>query len=253
MLDGGVLTIRTRNLTLNTASAAYTHASPGDYVALEVSDTGTGMLPAVIARAFDPFFTTKPQGEGAGLGLSQVHGLAVQSGGDVGITSRLGFGTAVTVLLPRAGLATTRIRHDDTGTARQCLRHLHVLVVDDDRAVREMAAEMLLERGHSVVTAADGSQALTILDSSAAHTRPFDLMLVDYVMPGMNGVALIQAAHVLHPGLRALLVTGNAESETAESIGAEAVMRKPFTIAQLEERMARLIDHPEVAAVVSQG
>ena len=252
MPDGGVLTIRTRNLTLNTASATYSHASPGDYVALDVSDTGTGMLPAVIARAFEPFFTTKPQGEGAGLGLSQVHGLAVQSGGDVGISSRLGFGTAVTVLLPRAGLATTRTRHDNTGTTRQCLRHLHVLVVDDDRAVREMAAEMLLERGHSVITAADGSQALTILDSSGAHTRPFDLMLVDYVMPGMNGVALIQAAQVLHPGLRALLVTGNAESETAESIGPEAVMRKPFTIAQLEERMARLIDDPQLAAVVSQ-
>ncbi len=252
MPDGGVLTIRTRNLTLNTASATYSHASPGDYVALDVSDTGTGMLPAVIARAFEPFFTTKPQGEGAGLGLSQVHGLAVQSGGDVGISSRLGFGTAVTVLLPRAGLATTRTRHDNTGTARQCLRHLHVLVVDDDRAVREMAAEMLLERGHSVITAADGSQALTILDSSGAHTRPFDLMLVDYVMPGMNGVALIQAAQVLHPGLRALLVTGNAESETAESIGPEAVMRKPFTIAQLEERMARLIDDTRVAAVAGE-
>ncbi len=253
MPDGGVLTIRTRNLTLNTASAAYRHASPGDYVALDVSDTGTGMLPSVIARAFEPFFTTKPQGEGAGLGLSQVHGLAVQSGGDVGISSRLGFGTAVTVLLPRAGIATARTRHDDTGTARQRLRRLHVLVVDDDRAVREMAAEMLLERGHSVITAADGSQALTILDSSAAHTRPFDLMLVDYVMPGMNGVALIQAAQVLHPGLRALLVTGNAESETAELIGPEAVMRKPFTIAQLEERMARLIDDPRVAAIASQG
>lgn len=84
-----------------------------------------------------------------------------------------------------------------------------------------------------------------------AHDRPFDLMLVDYVMPGMNGVSLIQAAQVLYPALRALLVTGNAELETADSIGAEAVMRKPFTIAQLEERMARLIGGNQVAAVAT--
>ena len=248
MPDGGVLTIRTRNLILDAGAAAYRHATPGDYVALEVSDTGTGMRPEVIARAFEPFFTTKPQGEGAGLGLSQVHGLAVQSGGDVGIASRLGFGTGVTVLLPRAGLVTARARHDNAEAAHECPRRLRVLVVDDDRAVREMAAEMLLERGHSVVTANDGNGALAVLDGRHAHAQPFDLMLVDYVMPGMNGVALIQAAQVLYPGLRALLVTGNAESETADSIGADAVMRKPFTIAQLEERMARLTSGSFVAA-----
>lgn len=242
MPDGGVLSIRTRNTTLVPGSAIYRHAVPGDYVALEVSDTGTGMLPEVIARAFEPFYTTKPKGEGAGLGLSQVHGLAVQSGGDVGIVSRLGFGTTVTVLLPRATEASARTPHDGKATPVSCRRALRVLVVDDDRAVREMAGEMLQERGHSVVLAADGAEALGVLDGRDAHERPFDLMLVDYVMPGMNGVALIQAAQVLHPGLRALLVTGNAELETAESIGPEAVMRKPFTIAQLEQRMARLID-----------
>ena len=249
--DGGVLTISTRNLSLAAGPSPYRHAGPGDYVALEVSDTGSGMLPGVIARAFEPFFTTKPQGEGAGLGLSQVHGLAVQSGGDVAITSRLGFGTSVTVLLPRAGVATARARHDNPGAARECLRRLHILVVDDDRAVREMAAEMLMERRHSVVTASDGAEALAILDGSGAYERPFDLMLVDYVMPGMNGVALIQAAQVLHPGLRALLMTGNAESEAAESIGPEAVMRKPFTISQLEERMVRLIDERQPAVGVA--
>ena len=253
MPDGGVLTIRTRNLTLGAGVAAYHNAPPGDYVALEVIDSGSGMLPGVIVRAFEPFFTTKPQGEGAGLGLSQVHGLALQSGGDVAIISRLGFGTSVTVLLPRAGVASTRARRGEAGAARESLRRLHVLVVDDDRAVREMVVEMLQERGHSVVSAADGNEALAVLGGSGAYERPFDLMLVDYVMPGMNGVALIQAAQALHPGLRALLVTGNAESETAELIGPEAVMRKPFTIAQLEERMARLLDGSQFAAVAGQG
>ena len=134
--------------------------------------------------------------------------------------------------------------------AQARLRQLRVLVVDDDRAVREMAAEMLRERGHTVVTAADGAEALAVLDGPGAHERPFDLMLVDYVMPGMTGVSLIQAAQVLQPGLRALLVTGNAESQTAELIGADQVMRKPFTIAQLEERMARLMEEGRAVAPV---
>ncbi len=247
MPDGGTLSIRTRNRSIAAGDAEFRSAAPGDYVALEVTDTGAGMVPEVMARAFEPFFTTKPQGEGAGLGLSQVHGLAVQSGGDAGIASSPGFGTTVTVLLPRAGETTVGTRAEAGREARAQLRRLHVLVVDDDRAVREMTAEMLRERGHEVVVAADGSEALAVLDSG--HAPAFDLMLVDYVMPGMNGVSLIQAAQVLHPGLRALLVTGNAESQTAESIGADEVMRKPFTIAQLEERMGRLVDgHAVVAA-----
>ena len=251
MPDGGALTIRTRNLVIASADARYRHAQPGDYVALEVSDTGTGMTPEVIARAFEPFFTTKPPGGGAGLGLSQVHGLAVQSGGDVGIDSRPGFGTTVTVLLPRAAVLCARTHDGDAAGQRARLPPLRVLVVDDDRAVREMTAEMLLERGHSVAVAADGAQALALLDGPGAHDQPFDLMLVDYVMPGMNGVALIQAAQVLHPGLRALLVTGNAESDTAESIRPEEVMRKPFTIAQLEDQMARILDGVRRSAVAS--
>ena len=247
MKDGGVLTIRTRNLTLDPADPGPHRADPGDYVVLEVADTGAGMSPEVKERAFEPFFTTKPQGEGGGLGLSQVHGLALQSGGDVRIDSRPGFGTTVTVLLPRAGPGQVLEPAMSALPPRAQLRPLRVLVVDDDRAVREMTGEMLRERGHDVVQAADGAEALAVLDGPRAHALPFDLMLVDYVMPGMNGVALIQAAQVLHPGLRALLITGNAETDTAEAIDADRVMRKPFTIAQLEERMARLMDGVRVA------
>ena len=242
MPDGGVLTIRTRNLTVRGGQAEYPNAVPGDYVALEVTDTGSGIASDVLERVFEPFFTTKPAGEGAGLGLSQVHGLAVQSGGDVRIASRPGFGACVEVLLPRAAVNAPMAGAEAGPQAQARLRRLRVLVVDDDRAVREMAAEMLMERGHSVMTAADGTEALAILDGPVAHEEPFDLMLVDYVMPGMNGVSLIQAAQVLQPGLRALLVTGNAESQTAELIESAQVMRKPFTIAQLEERMARLLE-----------
>ncbi|MCC6717682.1 MAG: response regulator [Acetobacteraceae bacterium] len=253
MPEGGELTIRTRNVTITAAQMTYRNAVPGDYVALEVSDTGTGMAPAVMARAFEPFFTTKPQGQGAGLGLSQVHGLAVQSGGDAGIESRLGLGTRVTVLLPRAAAATARTGDEARGHRRAELPRLKVLVVDDDRAVREMAVEMLRERGHTVMSAADGCGALDILRSPDAFQLPFDVLLVDYVMPGMNGVALIQAARALHPGLHALLVTGNAESDTADSLRPEEMMRKPFTIAQLEARMAALMDDTRAGVAADAG
>jgi len=242
MAEGGVVAIRTRNMLLGADQTDYPNAALVDYVALEVADNGEGLDPQLMGRVFEPFFTTKPAGEGAGLGLLQVHGLAVQSGGDVRIVSRKGFGTTVTVLLPRAAEGAQR---QETGVGRRrsaCLRPLHVLVVDDDWVVREMIAEMLQERGHSVVAAVDGADALAILDRPAPQAPPFDLMLVDYVMPGMNGVSLIQAAQVLHPGLRALLVTGNAGSQTSELIDAEMVMRKPFTIAELEERVARLLE-----------
>jgi CheY-like chemotaxis protein len=177
--------------------------------------------------------------------------LAVQSGGDVRISSRPGFGACVEVLLPRALVEMPMAGAEAGPQAQARLRRLRVLVVDDDRAVREMAAEMLMERGHNVVTAVDGTEALAILDGPAAHEQPFDLMLVDYVMPGMNGVSLIQAAQVLQPGLRALLVTGNAESQTAELIDSAQVMRKPFTIAQLEERMARLLEDGRALAAAN--
>ena len=253
MPGGGALIIRTRNLVIAADDPRFSNAKPGDFVALEVSDTGTGMSAEVMARAFEPFFTTKPLGEGAGLGLSQVHGLALQSGGDVGIDSLPGCGTRVTVLLPRATVPCVPTPDGDAAGPAARLRPLRVLVVDDDRAVREMAAEMLMERGHDVVVAADGAAALAILDGNDSHDRPFDIMLVDYVMPGMNGGALIQAARLRLPELRTLLVTGNAESDTARSIRAEAVMRKPFTIAQLEERMARTIDSPPAEAVAEPG
>jgi len=267
MPGGGVLTIRTRNVTLEAGRGDLGRgdqgrgdvgrgdvgrgdvgrgdvglARPGDYVALEVDDSGVGIPEDVLERVFEPFFTTKRLGEGAGLGLSQVHGLAVQSGGDVRIESRPGQGTRVTVLLPRAHSRAARHAGAAQSADEGAGARLRVLVVDDDRAVREMASEMLTERGHDTVLAADAAEAVGLLRRAAdGSIPPFDVMLADYVMPGMNGVALIEAAQVLCPRMHALLVTGNVEFEAAERMSAAEIMRKPFTIAQLEERVAALI------------
>jgi CheY-like chemotaxis protein len=120
-----------------------------------------------------------------------------------------------------------------------------VLVVDDDRDVRQMTAEMLGERGYTVEMAADAQEALAMLERDTGY----DAILVDYVMPGMNGIALIQAVRTLCPGMKALLMTGHAEMRSGEIIGAESILRKPFNVATLDERMERLFARPVLRAI----
>jgi signal transduction histidine kinase/CheY-like chemotaxis protein len=236
MPGGGVLTLSTANLHLPDDLPGSTLA-PGPYVAVRVADTGAGIPPDVLARVFEPFFTTKPAGSASGLGLSQVHGVALQSGGDVRIDSRPesgtpGSGTIVTLLLPRAT--------EQAAAPRPAPRPgLRILVADDDAAVRRMTGEILAERGHHPVLAADAAQALAILEKDLADTGgSFDVLLSDYVMPGTNGVALILMAQALQPRMRALLVTGHAELDPDDPLRPQDILRKPFTIAALEERLA---------------
>ena len=241
MPEGGVLTIATRNVSLGVGG----NTAPGDYVAVRVADTGTGMAPEVVARVFEPFFTTKEPGRGSGLGLSQVHGLAVQSGGDVRIESKPGEGTTVTLLMPRARAMPAMARTEPVAGRGGARRRARVLVVDDDRDVRQMTGEMLTERGYAVELAADAQEALAILGRDAG----FEVMLVDYVMPGMNGIALMQAARTLYPGVKSLLMTGHAEMRSGEIIGADSILRKPFNVATLDERLERLFARPVLRAV----
>jgi CheY-like chemotaxis protein len=241
MPEGGVLTIATRNIPVEVGGSLLR----GDYVAVRVADTGTGMTPELIAHVYEPFFTTKEPGRGAGLGLSQVHGLAVQSGGDVRIESKPGAGTTVTLLLPRAKSLPIPVR-PDSGLRRQTNRsQARILIVDDDRDVRQMTGEMLTERGYSVELAADADAALAILQRDGG----FDAMLVDYVMPGTNGASLMSIVRSLRPGLRALMMTGHAALQVGDEIGIENIIGKPFNVATLEERLARVLAKPNLQAV----
>ncbi|MBU6499950.1 MAG: response regulator, partial [Rhodospirillales bacterium] len=241
MPQGGVLTIGTRNLTLGVGG----NVAAGDYVAVRVGDTGTGMTPEVLGRLFEPFFTTKDIGRGSGLGLSQVHGLAVQSGGDVRVESRLGEGSTFTLLLPRAH-ALPAAAGPDSGAGRvMSRRRARILVVDDDSDVRQMIGEMLAERGYAVVTTAGAAEALAVLEQDGG----FDAMLVDYIMPGRSGVALIEAVRAIRPAMRVLLMTGHVELRAGEAVGAENIIRKPFNVATLDERLEQLLARPVLRAV----
>jgi CheY-like chemotaxis protein len=203
------------------------------------------MTPELIAHVFEPFFTTKQAGLGSGLGLSQVHGLAVQSGGDVRIESKPGEGTTVTLLLPRAKSLPLAVEPDAGSPGQTTRRRARILVVDDDRDVRQLTGEMLTERGYSVELAADADEALAILRRDGG----FDAMLVDYVMPGTNGASLVKIVRSLRPGLRTLMMTGHAELQAGEEIGTENIIRKPFNAATLDERLARVLVRPILRVV----
>ncbi len=240
MPEGGVLTISTRNVTHDVGG----NMVPGDYVAVRVSDTGSGMTPDVLARVFEPFFTTKGPGRGSGLGLSQVHGLAKQSGGDIRIESQAGEGTTVTLLMPRAA-SLPAARTETASTRNAPRRRARVLVVDDDNDVRQMTGEMLTERGYSVELVADATDALAVL----ARDSGIDVALVDYVMPGVNGIDLLERLQAVRPGLRTLLMTGHADMEDDGAVGTDNIIRKPFNIATLDERIERILSRPVLRAV----
>jgi signal transduction histidine kinase len=240
MPDGGVLTISTRNVTQDVGGPL----AAGEYVAVRVSDTGTGMSPEVAARVFEPFFTTKGPGRGSGLGLSQVHGLAAQSGGDVRVDSRVGEGTTVTLLLPRAA-AMPATRSDPAGSRNAPRRRSRVLVVDDDNDVRQMTGEMLAERGYAVELVSTAEEALVVIQRDAS----FDVVLVDYIMPGMNGVDLIERLQRIRPGLRTLLMTGHADMGDDETVVTDSIIRKPFNVATLDERLDRILTRPALRAL----
>ena len=208
---------------------------PGQYIRLSVTDTGMGMDEATLNRAIEPFFTTKGQGEGTGLGLSMVHGLAAQSGGALKIRSKVGKGTTAELWLPAArGRAEVIDEEDDTLPTQP--RRAAVLIVDDENLVRMATTEMLREMGHSVTAANTGSAALEQL----AAGKHFDLMITDYLMPGMRGSELIEEAKRLRPDLKVLLLTGYANLAKGEAGGIPR-LSKPFREADLARTVAGLL------------
>jgi signal transduction histidine kinase/CheY-like chemotaxis protein len=214
----------------------------GGHLRIAVRDTGTGMDQATLARAGEPFFTTKPPGLGTGLGLSMAKALAERLGGAFAIESAAGRGTTVTLWFPReeqldAGGAVPP-EADRAPGPRAAWR---LLVVDDDRIVRETLAEELEAEGCVVLAAADGAEALARLEAGAE----VDALVTDLAMPGLDGVALIAAARRLRPGLPCLLITGQPGDAGLPPVGARhnpvAVMRKPVSGAEIAARLGALV------------
>jgi CheY-like chemotaxis protein len=226
MPNGGTLIVSARNVTLKTGDVGELQ---GDFVALSVSDSGTGIPAEVLPKIFDPFFTTKAVGKGTGLGLSQVYGFAHQSGGSVVASSVLDHGTTITIYLPRsrdAAMPKPEIATQKTGAAVDGL----VLSVEDNAEVAQVTATLIEQFGYRVVRAGNASDALQCLQ----RDRTIDIVFSDIVMPGtMDGLALAQEIRKRHPDVPVILTTGYSDAaQTAKT--QFPLLRKPFQASELE-------------------
>ncbi len=240
MPDGGRIRIETANHHCDEAIAAKRDLETGDYLAVCVADTGTGMEPDVVARAFDPFFTTKPIGKGTGLGLSMVHGFVRQSGGQVAIESAVGQGTSVSLYLPRYQ-GTIEVEPVKARDAVEGGQGETILLIDDEEMIRMAASESLRDAGYQVIEAGDGPSGLAQIDSG---TR-IDLMVTDVGLPGgLNGRQVADAARGRRPELKVLFITGYAEHSALGEAHLDhgmGLITKPFSNAILTERVKEML------------
>ena len=225
MPEGGAVTVAAHNSTLSDEFNA------GEYVAISVEDTGTGIAPDVLSKIFDPFFTTKPIGKGTGLGLSQVHGFAHQAGGTVRVASELGKGTKITILLPRqdGGVPVHESDAAEAGGGGT------VLLVDDNPDVAAVSSSLLEQLGYTVRRVDSAEAALREIELDG-----IDFVFSDIVMPGkIDGLGLARRLKAIRPQLPILLATGY--SDAALSVrGDFPILRKPYEIHQLSQAIAKL-------------
>jgi two-component system, cell cycle sensor histidine kinase and response regulator CckA len=230
MPDGGKLLIETNNVELDDAYAhSHIGTKPGRYVMFSLSDTGVGIPPEVKERIFEPFFTTKEKGKGTGLGLSTVYGIVKQSEGDIWVYSEPGRGTTFKIYLPRmdeaAPVQEEKVLRPEIPTGEET-----VLLVEDDKDVRELAGTFLKEQGYTVFTAQRGSEAIEICEK---YPGSIHLMVTDMVMPGMSGTELVKKLSPLHPGLKILYMSGYPDKTIVHQSELDAIvpfLQKPFDL-----------------------
>ena len=240
MPAGGTLTIETAHVELDEHyAAAHFNVTPGHYVMLSVSDTGTGMTPEVQAHIFEPFFTTKDVGQGTGLGLATVHGVVTRTGGSVGVYSEVNKGTSFKVYLPVAGIVPDVQGRPETMGGRP-FGPQTVLVVDDAEHVRELARRLLQRQGYRVLLAAHAQEARELFNKVPS----IDVLLTDVVMPGASGPELTRQLVDEHPGIKVIYMSGYTE----EAITTHGVLQpgiaflhKPFTSDTLARKIREVV------------
>jgi CheY-like chemotaxis protein len=243
MPGGGRLTISTANVQMGPPER---HEDPpaGDHVMVAVADNGEGMTQEVLAHAFEPFFTTKAPGAGSGLGLSQVVGLARQSGGGVRLESAPGQGSVVRVYLPRA-VSTEAVKVPPPATTAGQSGTAKVLLVDDDIPVRETTAMILESLGYAVRQADGGDAALRILQAD----EEIDVLLTDVAMPVMSGRDLARQAKLVRPALPVVFITGFADPQTLNGDETlKRLVRKPFRPALLAAQIEAALTEVDAPA-----
>ncbi|MDI6625681.1 MAG: response regulator, partial [Brevundimonas sp.] len=228
-------------LTRDEARALGWAAAPTEAVALiEVSDTGPGVPPEILGKIFEPFFTTKAVNEGTGMGLATVYGIVEQAGGHINVSNLEGAGAAFRIFLPEADeaeLAETPVVEIKLKTPRDLSGAGRILFVEDEAAVRGIAARLLRQRGYDVIEAEDGEQALELAE---LHAGTIDMMISDVIMPGLDGPALLKKARPFLGDAPVLFISGYAESDFSDLLQDEvgvSFLPKPLDIKTLAERV----------------
>jgi CheY-like chemotaxis protein len=241
MPGGGILEIETGNFV---ADAEYCRIhnweNPGDYVVLSVRDNGTGMTPETSDHIFEPFFTTKEVGQGTGLGLAMLHGIVEQHAGKIEVSSEPGEGTTFRIYLPRSEVEfkdSEQVHLSEASGGSES-----ILVVEDEKAVRDLLAQLLESKGYHVLTADDGMQAIEQLESGA---ESIDLVILDVVMPKMQGTEVYEYIHKNHSGLPVIFSTGYSDSVLDPEFRDSSkivLIQKPYSPAVLFTTVRKSLD-----------
>ncbi len=242
MLQGGKLIIETANTYLDEAYARqYIDVKAGPYIELTVSDTGIGMDTETQPYIFEPFFTTKGEGKGTGLGLATVHGIVKQSNGHIRVYSEPGYGTTFKIYLPQIGKIFTGAKQNHSKPESYSGTET-ILLVEDEKMVRDLAYAILTGHGYTVLQAGNGAQAL---DIAQQRTEAIHLLLSDVVMPKIGGIALASQLKAIHPETKILLMSGysiNIVERQAIHGANPGFINKPFTVASLSRTVRELLD-----------
>ena len=251
MPDGGTLTVRTANVTTQESERlSYKGMPAANYVMIEVGDTGTGIPAEIVDKIFEPFFSTKEVGKGTGLGLSTVYGIIKQTGGFIYVESEAGKGTSFRIFLPRHVETETPVVNGAAHDAAKDQRPADltgqgtILLVEDEDGLRSLNARGLRSRGYTVVEAANGVEAMEVLE---AQDGKIDLVVSDVVMPEMDGPTLLKEMRGRNPTLKVIFVSGYAEDAFEKSLPANeqfAFLPKPFTLSQLVAQVKQTIATP---------
>ena len=257
MKEGGTLTIRTSNVHIESSDAlpkdliAPTEEDvivPGDYVLVEVADTGTGMSPEIVKSIFEPFFSTKEIGSGTGLGLSTCYGIIKQTGGYIFVRTELGKGTSFALYFKRTTdtIEAATIENHEEKSSGDLTGRATVLLVEDETPVRIFAARALRNKGYEVLEADSGENAIEVFTE---HTGPIDIIISDVMMPGINGPKMIEALYKDHAErmktIDVVFISGYAEDAFVDSYGQERAfnfLAKPFTLKQLASKVREVLD-----------
>lgn len=247
MPQGGKLIVRTENLKNHQGIALANDEilPPGEWVKIEVEDTGTGIAPDVLPRIFEPFFSTKDVGAGTGLGLATVHGIVAQTGGFIDVSSVVGKGTTFIVYLPRHigngdVKADTAAVVEEKAEVSDLTGSSTILLVEDEDAVRTFSTRALSNKGYNVIDAPGGVEALRLLDEKKIIP---ELLITDVMMPEMDGTTLAKQIKAMHPSIKIIFISGYAEDKFKEHLG-DAVwfLPKPFTLKQLATKVKEVLE-----------